>query len=105
MQGLFGTERIFASLKAWLETYRIDELLDVACEDANTRTIIENQFCDCIMANCRICFDEKRKSRRAFPYMIIQSKMMPDGFIHRLYWIEIKSKALKGNVYYESIKA
>ena len=30
--GIVRNEKDLASLKAWLETYRIDELLDVACE-------------------------------------------------------------------------
>ena len=34
--GIVRNGKDLASLKAWLETYRIDELLDVACEEFNT---------------------------------------------------------------------
>ena len=93
------------SLKAWLESYRINELLDVACEEASLEqlTQINSVIVSWLIAEAALMRKESRGGHYRNDYPIEND---PEWLHTSIVFDRNKvADLLKGKVYYESIKA
>lgn len=103
--GIVRNGKDLASLKTWLQSYKIDELLDVACEDVSLDQLakINAVLVSWFIAQSALMRKESRGGhfRKDYP---VENDV---EWLHTsIVWDRNKvTSLLKGKVYYESIKA
>lgn len=103
--GIVRNGKDLASLKAWLESYRIEDLLDIPCEDVSLEQItkINSVIVAWLIAESALMRKESRGGHFRMDYPIEND---PE-WVHTSIVLDRNTiiSLVKGNVYYESIKA
>lgn len=103
--GIVRNGKDLASLKAWLESYKIDELIDVTCENVSLEqlTKINSVIVAWLIAESALMRTESRGGHFRMDYPIENDPEWLNTSI--VFDRNTVLSLLKGNVYYESIKA